>query len=192
MLEALATLLVFQAIGEVLSYLLRLPVPGPVLGMALLLGLLLLRPATIDGLRPTSLELLKHLSLLFVPAGVGVMLHVARIGNEWLPIVVSLLVSTALAIAVTGRGKGPDDLRGTPGHGRRIRQQGVVAAIGLSPAYGRMAHAAAPVGAQKGNRSLRQGLAQPYRSRVPAVGCRQVEDVRAVALDAAAVIDIKF
>ena len=101
MLEALATLLVFQAIGEVLSYLLRLPVPGPVLGMALLLGLLLLRPATIDRLRPTSLELLKHLSLLFVPAGVGVMLHVARIGNEWLPIVVSLLVSTALAIAVT-------------------------------------------------------------------------------------------
>ena len=101
MLEALATLLVFQVIGEVLSYMLGLPVPGPVMGMALLLGLLLLRPTTIDRLRPTSLELLKHLSLLFVPAGVGVMLHVARIGKEWLPIVVSLLVSTALAIAVT-------------------------------------------------------------------------------------------
>ena len=101
MLEAIATLLVFQTVGEVLSYGLRLPVPGPVLGMALLLGLLLLRPATVDRLRPTSLELLKHLSLLFVPAGVGVMLHAARIGREWLPIVVSLVVSTALAIAVT-------------------------------------------------------------------------------------------
>jgi holin-like protein len=101
MLEALATLLVFQTVGEVLSYLLRLPVPGPVLGMALLLVLLLARPATLDRLRPTSLELLRHLSLLFVPAGVGVMLHVARIGKEWLPIVVALLVSTALAIAVT-------------------------------------------------------------------------------------------
>lgn len=101
MLEALATLLVFQTVGEALSYLLRLPVPGPVIGMALLLGLLVIRPASIDRLRPTSLELLKHLSLLFVPAGVGVMLHVARIGREWLPIVVSLLLSTALAIAVT-------------------------------------------------------------------------------------------
>ena len=101
MLEALATLLVFQTIGEVLSYWLGLPVPGPVLGMTLLLGLLLLRPAATDRLRPTSLELLKHLSLLFVPAGVGVMLHAARIGKEWLPIVVALIVSTALAIAVT-------------------------------------------------------------------------------------------
>ena len=100
-LEAIAVLLVFQTVGEALSYPLKLPVPGPVLGMTLLLGLMLVRPATVERLRPTSLELLKHLSLLFVPAGVGVMLHVARIGNEWLPIVVSLLVSTALAIAVT-------------------------------------------------------------------------------------------
>ena len=101
MLEALATLLVFQTIGEVLSYLLRLPIPGPVLGMVLLLVVLMARPAAVDALRPTSLELLKHLSLLFVPAGVGVMLHVARISDEWLPIVVALIVSTALAIAVT-------------------------------------------------------------------------------------------
>ena len=82
MLEALATLLVFQTVGEVLSYGLRLPVPGPVIGMALLLGVLLMRPITVERLRPTSLELLKHLSLLFVPAGVGVMLHVARIGKS--------------------------------------------------------------------------------------------------------------
>jgi holin-like protein len=43
MLQALATLLVFQTIGEVLSFALALPVPGPVLGMALLLTLLLAR-----------------------------------------------------------------------------------------------------------------------------------------------------
>lgn len=101
MLEALATLLVLQTVGEVLSYLLRIPVPGPVLGMALLLAVLMARPSALERLRPTALELLKHLSLLFVPAGVGVMLHLARIGAEWLPIVVSLVLSTALAIAVT-------------------------------------------------------------------------------------------
>jgi len=101
MLEALAALLLAQTIGEVLSYALGLPVPGPVLGMVLLMILLLLRPDTVGMLRPTSLALLRHLSLLFVPAGVGVMVHFARLGDEWLPIAVALIVSTALAIAVT-------------------------------------------------------------------------------------------
>lgn len=101
MLQALATLLVFQTIGEVLTYALGLPVPGPVLGMALLLSFLLVNARVVERLRPTCVELLKHLSLLFVPAGVGVMLHVTRIANEWVPIVVALLGSTALAIIVT-------------------------------------------------------------------------------------------
>ncbi|MGB2817673.1 MAG: CidA/LrgA family protein [Burkholderiaceae bacterium] len=101
MLQALATLLVFQTVGEVITYALALPIPGPVLGMALLLAYLLLNEPAVAGLRPTCVELLKHLSLLFVPAGVGVMLHVTRIANEWLPIVVALLGSTALAIVVT-------------------------------------------------------------------------------------------
>ena len=101
MLQALATLLVFQTVGEVITYALALPIPGPVLGMALLLAYLLLNDRAVAGLRPTCVELLKHLSLLFVPAGVGVMLHVTRIANEWLPIVAALLGSTALAIVVT-------------------------------------------------------------------------------------------
>jgi holin-like protein len=101
MLQALATLLVFQTVGEVSSYALALPIPGPVLGMALLLAYLLVNEKAVAALRPTCVELLKHLSLLFVPAGVGVMLHVARIASEWLPILVALLASTALAIVVT-------------------------------------------------------------------------------------------
>src|SRR5512135_1430548 len=101
MLPALASLLVFQTIGEVLSYALALPIPGPVLGMALLLAFLLVHEPAVAGLRPTCVELLKHLSLLFVPAGTGVMLHVARIADEWLPILVALVASTALAIVVT-------------------------------------------------------------------------------------------
>jgi holin-like protein len=101
MIEALATLLVFQTIGEVLSFLLRLPVPGPVIGMALLVAWLRLRPGAYAKLRDASLGLLRHLSLLFVPAGVGVMLHSTRLAAEWLPIVVALVASTALTIAIT-------------------------------------------------------------------------------------------
>jgi holin-like protein len=54
-----------------------------------------------DDLRDTSSSLLRHLSLLFVPAGVGVMAHLDRLADEWLPIAVSLLFSTLMTIAVT-------------------------------------------------------------------------------------------
>lgn len=101
MLEAITTLLVLQAVGEIISYSLKLPVPGPVLGMVLLLVALIVRPQLVDKLRGTALALLQHLGLLFVPAGVGVMLHLKRIGAEWWPIAVALVVSTALAIVVT-------------------------------------------------------------------------------------------
>lgn len=101
MLEAFASLLLAQTVGEVLAYTFNLPVPGPVLGLLLMGGALRLWPEAAVWLRPTSLELLRHLSLLFVPAGVGIMVHVARLGDEWLPIAAALIISTALAIVVT-------------------------------------------------------------------------------------------
>ena len=53
--------------------------------MAGLLLALVLRPAWLAALKPTTTTLLQHLSLLFVPAGVGVMLHLQRLGNEAWP-----------------------------------------------------------------------------------------------------------
>jgi holin-like protein len=97
---ALATLLVLQLLGEALVYLLKLPLPGPVVGMALLLTLLALRPQLLGALKPTSQNLLQHLSLLFVPAGVGVMLHLQRLGDEALAIGVALVLSTWVGLAV--------------------------------------------------------------------------------------------
>lgn len=99
MIPALATLLVFQLIGEALVRALSVPIPGPVVGMALLLLALVLRPATLQAIKPTTQTLLQHLSLLFVPAGVGVMLHLQRLGNEALAIGVALVVSTLVGLA---------------------------------------------------------------------------------------------
>lgn len=99
MIPALAALLVFQLIGEALVRTLSVPVPGPVAGMALLLVALVLRPASLQAIKPTSNTLLQHLSLLFVPAGVGVMLHLERLGDEALAIGVALVVSTLVGLA---------------------------------------------------------------------------------------------
>ena len=101
MLGALTILLVYQLVGEVVVQLARLPVPGPVVGMLLLFVSLWVRGRIAEPLRDTANGILQHLSLLFVPAGVGVMVHFARVSGEWLPIVVAVLGSTALAIAVS-------------------------------------------------------------------------------------------
>lgn len=101
MLGSLTLLLVYQLAGEVLVQALGLPVPGPVLGLLLLFLTLLLRGAPGAQMAQTSAGVLQHFSLLFVPAGAGVLLHTDRLGSEWLPIAVALVVSTLLSIGVT-------------------------------------------------------------------------------------------
>lgn len=101
MLPAIATLLSLQLLGEALVRWLSWPIPGPVLGLALLLPALVVRPAWLQALRPTAHGLLQHLSLLFVPAGVGVMLHLQRLGDEALAIGLALVLSTWIGLAVT-------------------------------------------------------------------------------------------
>lgn len=101
MIGALATLLSLQLTGEVIVLLLDLPVPGPVLGLVILFTALRLRPQWLAPLRSTALGLLQHLSLLFVPAGVGVLVHAQRLSDEGVAILVALVASTLLAIAST-------------------------------------------------------------------------------------------
>ena len=101
MIGAITLLLVFQLIGEVIARTLALPIPGPVIGMALLFAALVARGGPSPELRGTAQGLLQHLSLLFVPAGTGIMLHFQRMNDEWLPLAVSLLGSTLITIAVT-------------------------------------------------------------------------------------------
>lgn len=101
MISALSLLLVFQLTGEVLARFFALPIPGPVIGMLLLFLALALRGGPGDDLRTTSQSLLQHLSLLFVPAGTGIMVHLHRVADEWLPLLLSLLISTVVTLVVT-------------------------------------------------------------------------------------------
>ena len=101
-LRFIALLLLCQLVGEVLVVWSGLPVPGPVVGMVLLFVGLGLHGGVPDGLGRVVDGLLSHLSLLFVPAGVGVMLHLAMLREEWLAISTALVLSTVLTVAVTG------------------------------------------------------------------------------------------
>jgi holin-like protein len=102
MLAYLTLIFGCQLIGELIALATGWPIPGPVIGMALLFAGLLAKgnvPADLGGVAD---GLISNLSLLFVPAGVGVMQHARLIGTELLPISVALVASTVLAIAVTG------------------------------------------------------------------------------------------
>ncbi len=101
MLNGFTGLLFMQLAGEGIARALELPVPGPIIGFVLLLATLRLRPRWTASLKMAADGLLSHLSLLFIPAGVGVVMHLKAIREEGLAIAVALAVSTLVGLAVT-------------------------------------------------------------------------------------------
>lgn len=100
-LHGITLLLIFQLIGEMTAILFDLPIPGPVIGMILLFMVLLWRGRSSAPLDDVSNGLLSHLSLLFVPAGVGIMVYFDRIISEWIPIGLTLIFSTLATMMAT-------------------------------------------------------------------------------------------
>jgi holin-like protein len=101
LLQAFAVLLVFQCLGEGLVFLLKLPIPGPVAGMLLLLAALVAWPRLHRVVESGANELLRHLSLLFLPAGVGIIAAAASGSGHWLAIAAAVVTSTLATLAVT-------------------------------------------------------------------------------------------
>ena len=101
MLEYLSLILACQLIGEFVVNATELPFPGPVAGMILLFLFLSIKGSVPDDLKQVTDSLLNSLSLLFVPAGVGVMAHFTLLGSDAIPLSIALIVSTVLTIVVT-------------------------------------------------------------------------------------------
>lgn len=99
MLTALVTILGFQLAGEVLSRALGLSLPGPVVGLVLMLCAFRAWPPLAERLRGVAQGLLSHLSLFFVPAGVGVVAHLPVLRDQGLALVLAIAGSTLLALA---------------------------------------------------------------------------------------------
>ena len=101
MLSAITLTFLFQLVGEIISRSTGIPVPGPVIGMILMLVAFFFKDSLIETIRPTAGVLLANLSLLFVPAGVGIMRHGERFAEEGIAIVAILVISTVIAMLVT-------------------------------------------------------------------------------------------
>lgn len=101
MLRALTALILCQFAGEVIARAAGWTMPGPVLGLVLLLGILAVRGGPDEAMRSTAAGLLRHLSLLFVPAGVGIITQLDALGRDWLAVAAAITVSTALGLGVT-------------------------------------------------------------------------------------------
>lgn len=101
MIPAIAALFVFQLIGEIACQALGLPLPGPLVGMLLLFGALLLYGRVPQPLGHTAATLLQHMMLLFIPAVAGVMLHFDRVAREWQPFLIASVVGAAVTLVVT-------------------------------------------------------------------------------------------
>lgn len=109
MIAALAALLGCQLAGEVLVRAFALPLPGPVAGLGLLFLALVVRgrraglaaPQVPAALGEVSDALLRNLSLLFIPASVGVIKYLDVLRDRAVPILLAILVSTTLALIVT-------------------------------------------------------------------------------------------
>ncbi len=121
MLNALTLILCCQLAGELLITATGVPVPGPVCGMVLMFAALVIRGGIPEDIANAADVLLGNLSLLFVPAGVGVMLHLQLMEAEILPLSVALVASTLITVAVTALlmqwlsrgGRGEDGGKGT-------------------------------------------------------------------------------
>ncbi len=101
MIRGLVYILLFQGLGEIISKALSLPIPGPVIGLLLLLASLVVRDRLDPDLDQVASAFAQHLGLLFIPAAVGVVMFVPKIQAHGLAISLILVISVGLAIAAT-------------------------------------------------------------------------------------------
>jgi len=99
LLNGMVALLIFQFIGESLTILFSLIIPGPIVGMILLLLFLLIRKRSFESLDTAVIWLLRYLPLLIVPAAAGIITQLDTISKEFWPIVLALSVGTFVSLA---------------------------------------------------------------------------------------------
>lgn len=102
MISGLVKLFICQAIGELISNVLIPYIPGPVIGLVLLLSLLVLGKRVPADIELVGSGILQHLGLLFIPASVGVILYLPVLKTNVWAVAATLVASVLATVAVTG------------------------------------------------------------------------------------------
>ena len=103
MYHGLAIILGVFFLGEAVSKLTHIPVPGSVLGMILLTLALMSGMVKLEHVEEVGTFLIKNMSVMFIPPGVGVILYWSLVKKEFLPISIALVLSFALTMVLTAK-----------------------------------------------------------------------------------------
>ncbi|MCB1582141.1 MAG: CidA/LrgA family protein [Marinicella sp.] len=98
MVAGIIILVLYHQMGELMMNWLEWPIPGGVFGMLMMFITLLIMKKPPQVIGQSSEFLLRHLAFLFVPAGVGIMLLFDLIKQEWLAMLVSMVLSTFISL----------------------------------------------------------------------------------------------
>lgn len=96
-------ILAITFVGEVLKYCIPLPIPASIYGLVIMLGLLISKKISLESVKGSGGFLIEIMSLMFIPAGVGLMISWTEIREIWLPLSLIILITTVLVMVVTGR-----------------------------------------------------------------------------------------
>ena len=102
MIKSLSIIFCCLFLGDFISFVLRIPVPGNVIGMLLLTIGLSRGIIRLEDVKPAADILVKNLAFLFVPPGVGLILYFDLLEREFGAIMMSFLISTFLVLAIVG------------------------------------------------------------------------------------------
>ena len=109
MLNSIFTIFLFQLVGEFIQKFFEISIPGPVIGLILLLTVLLIKNKYSNA--PTNFQndlirscesLLNYLPLLFIPVGVGVVMHLTLLEDNLISVITIIILGTLLTLAITG------------------------------------------------------------------------------------------
>lgn len=101
MVNGLTVLIAYLFMGDIISTIFALPIPGAIIGMLLLLLTLIVRQKTDKGVKDASNALISYIGLLFVPAGAGISQHFSLLAQEWLLILTAGISIMLLTLSLS-------------------------------------------------------------------------------------------
>ena len=96
-------IILVSCIGELLNHFIPLPIPASIYGLIIMLALLMTKTIRLDAVKETAEFLINIMSVMFIPAGVGLITYWAQLKNMLLSTIIIIIVSSILVMVITGK-----------------------------------------------------------------------------------------